>query len=79
MTRALLILLVLSGCKVVDELSGIDQCMRREIFQQCLKALPAGPQATKYNDWDEVVASCESAAYYQSKRKMSVIKEECRS
>jgi len=34
--------------------------------------------ATKYNDWDEVVDSCENAAYYQSKREREVVKPECR-
>lgn len=58
--------------------TGTDQCMRREIFLQCLQALPAGPQASKYNDWDEVVGACDSAAYYQSLRKLEVIKPECR-
>jgi len=51
--------------------------MRREIFQQCMKALPAGPSATKYNDWDEVVAQCDSVAHYQSLRRKSQIKPEC--
>lgn len=44
-----------------------DQTKRTTIFMDCLKALPAGPQSTKYNDWDEVVNACESAAYYQSR------------
>lgn len=57
--------------------TGPDQCMRRELFQQCMKALPAGPQSTKYNDWDEVVGKCESVAYYQSLKKKSQITAEC--
>lgn len=74
---------VLAGCANSDgtptiNTTGPDQCMRREIFQQCLKALPAGPQAAKYNDWDEVVGACESAAYYQSLRKQEAIKPNCR-
>jgi hypothetical protein len=55
-----------------------DQCLRREIFMQCLGTVPKGPDSTKYNDWDEVVSECENAAYYQSKRQRSRIKEECR-
>lgn len=43
-----------------------DQARRAELFQTCLKALPAGPISTQYNDWDEVVAQCSSSAYYQS-------------
>jgi hypothetical protein len=42
-----------------------------------MKALPAGPQATKYNDWDEVVGECESVAYYQSLKKKTQITAEC--
>lgn len=29
---------------------------------QCLNSVPAGPQATKYNDWAEVVEACQQAA-----------------
>lgn len=61
-----------------EDKSSNDQCLRAKLFEQCLKALPAGPQATKYNDWDEVVAKCEVAAYRHSFRKMKHIKEECR-
>ena len=71
---SLLTAVLAGGC---TETTGPDQCLRREIFQQCMKALPASPQATKYNDWDEVVAQCESVAYYQSRRKKTQITEEC--
>ena len=64
------------GCADPDQ-TRADQCMRREIFQQCMKALPAGPKATMYNDWDEVVGKCEDVAYYQSLRRKSQIKPEC--
>jgi len=67
----------LGGCNL-PEVTQADQCMRREIFMQCMAALPAGPKATMYNDWDEVVSQCESAAYYQSLRAKSQIKQECR-
>jgi len=60
------------------EKSSIDQCLRATLFQQCLKALPAGPLATKYNDWDEVVKECANVARFQSARKLKNIKEECR-
>ena len=43
-----------------------DTCTRNEIFQQCIKNLPNGPQITKYNDWDEVVSECNNSAYYIS-------------
>ena len=66
----------LGGCANEDPQKP-DQCMRREIFMQCMAALPAGPQATRYNDWDEVVGKCENAAYFQSLRRKSGIKPEC--
>jgi hypothetical protein len=43
-----------------------DQKVRREIFIECLRTVPNGPQATKYNDWSEVVSECGSQAYYIS-------------
>lgn len=65
---ALILALSVSACDAPDEPSyATNQQKRQELFQACLKALPAGPQTTHYNDWDEVVDSCESAAYYQSK------------
>lgn len=45
-----------------------DPVIRAERFDACMKALPAGPVSTHYNDWSEVVDSCESAANSQSKR-----------
>ena len=56
-----------------------DQCLRREIFQQCLATIPKGPERTVYNDWAEVVNECESAAAWQSKRPANQVKIECRS
>jgi hypothetical protein len=80
--KALLILLAitaLTGCEQVQEPRVMrDQCMRQQIFLQCMAALPAGPQTTMYNDWDEVVSECESAAAYQSLRPTQHIKPECR-
>lgn len=39
-----------------------DKVKEERIFFECMKALPAGPQSTKYNDWDEVVAECRNTA-----------------
>jgi hypothetical protein len=55
-----------------------DQCMRVQLFQQCMGALPAGPQSTHYNDWNEVVHECGQQAYYQSLRSPDNIAKECR-
>lgn len=40
----------------------IDQEVRRQVFMDCLDRAPAGPEQTKYNDWDEVVSECAFAA-----------------
>lgn len=45
----------------------VDQNKRAELFQQCMKALPAGPSSTRYNDWDEVVKACDNVALQQAK------------
>ena len=75
--RGIAISLLLAGCNQFTE-PTVDQCLRREIFTSCMASLPAGPAATKYNDWDEVVSSCENVAYYQALRKKELIKLECR-
>lgn len=56
----------------------VDQCLRSDLFKQCLSLLPAGPAATKYNDWDEVVSACGNQAYYQALRVQKFVKAECR-
>ena len=61
----------------VNEVIINDMCLQREIFNDCMKNLPAGPQATKYNDWDEVVKECRYTAYYLAKRRRAVVKPEC--
>lgn len=75
-------LLILTACNEIrtppGELSVYDQCLRSELFQQCLKALPAGPVATKYNDWNEVISECSLVAKKLSLRKTKNVKEECR-
>lgn len=73
----LIILILISAC-TDEQKSGPDQCLRAQLFKDCMGSLPAGPQETKYNDWAEVVAECESTAYYQSIRPFTAIKKECR-
>ena len=69
---------VLMGCQ--EPSKRPDQCMRQEIFKQCMASLPKGPQSLTAtgNDWDEVVNSCDSSAYRQSIRRAEAIKPECR-
>lgn len=77
--KKLLVVFILfcAGCSDVD-VTIRDQCMRRQIFKECLAALPVGPTTVVSNDWSEVVDSCESAAAYQSLRRTSQVKVECR-
>lgn len=63
----MLTLLLISGCKNQYPVVVTDQVMRRQIFKECMAALPAGPSSTKYNDWDEVVKSCDVVAAAQSR------------
>jgi hypothetical protein len=83
MKKLLLILsvLVLTACSeevpIMKNAHISDQCQRAVIFQQCMQVLPAGPLATKYNDWDEVVSECGRQAFYQSIRNRQYIKPEC--
>lgn len=73
--------LLLTACSdkvtVIKESQVPDQCLRRELFNECMKALPAGPVATHYNDWDDVVSECKAYAWGVSIRYESVIKKEC--
>lgn len=69
---------VLSACAPSVPTTQVDQCLRQELFEKCMKSLPAGPVSTQYNDWDEVVAECSSAAYLSAIRRTTSIKEECR-
>jgi hypothetical protein len=68
----------LGGCAPEDRKIIVDQCLRNEIFQQCMKILPRGPRTTGMsNDWDEVVKECGEQGFYQSKRKREFVKPEC--
>lgn len=78
---ALLAAIGVAGCEgkpSAYETRDPDQCLRAELFKQCLAAVPAGPQQTVTNDWSEVVDECQHASYYQSLRQISQIKPECR-
>lgn len=72
------IIAVSGGCTEAPKTQvKADQCLRVELFQQCMQAIPAGPKVTHENDWEEVIEACESAAYYQSLRTISSIVPEC--
>ena len=76
----ILLALLLTACnetKIIKENQVNDQCLRRELFNECMKSLPAGPVSTHYNDWDDVVSECKAYAWSVSMRYESVIKKEC--
>lgn len=52
---------VLAGCMPAEYGSTNDK-MRQELFFKCMEKLPAGPVATQYNDWAEVVEECGTQA-----------------
>ena len=55
----------LAGCEVAEY--GRDQELNRELFKECMQALPKGPNSTVYNDWAEVVDECKGYAYHGSR------------
>ena len=64
-TGALLLLvgsmgLLAAGCNAPQW--GPEKKLQQELFFKCMKHLPAGPSATKYNDWDDVVSECGTQA-----------------
>jgi hypothetical protein len=79
--KKLFILIVLSiflyPCEKALASRCIDQCLRSNLFEKCLKIIPQGPKTTKYNDWDEVVDSCSSQSYYSAIRECDFVKPEC--
>lgn len=76
--------LILSACDEPSKPANYqvhDQCLRAQIFKECLERLPKGPEsiAVTGNSWHKVVSECEDAASYQSLRMKSTVKPECSS
>lgn len=71
---ALLFITILSACAESDE-SVPDNCLRAEIFKQCMAAIPNNLHDANFS---LSINACDSAALYQSKRRTSLIKKECR-
>jgi len=67
MLTILVFMFIFLGCKTCWMES--NQMERQRLFKECMASLPLGPQTTHYNDWSEVVDSCEDVAYYQSQEK----------
>lgn len=55
--------LLLTACGETAPSFTVDQKLRRELFFQCLAAVPKGPERTgTSNDWDEVISECGNQA-----------------
>jgi ABC-type uncharacterized transport system auxiliary subunit len=67
---ALTLVALLCGC---DSRSETDQCLRADLFNQCVQALPR----TSGNTGD-AVRVCMVASDYQALRQIKFIKPECR-
>lgn len=62
-----------------DKVTEFDVCAFERTFDNCMKLLPAGPQSTHYNDWDEVVQECRFTAYRMAEyRPADLVPPECR-
>lgn len=65
-------LLALTGCGKPQSMVNpkpdmtAENAKRAAIYEQaylaCMASLPAGPEVTKYNDWDEVLDGCNRFA-----------------
>lgn len=78
---SIIMLLILTGCNITPEQKvtmDTDRCKHIELFQQCLKLTPKGPESTTFNSWDNVIEACDTAAYRQSFTLIENIKQECR-
>lgn len=85
----LVALLLLAGCdsnsmskmEIANKLNTNpirDVCLQKVYFDDCMKALPAGPTSTNYNDWSEVVSACTDSAKELAYRQSKDVKEECK-
>lgn len=77
MLVSLLVVVLLAGCSAGPNSQVVDQCIRQQLFQQCMSELPAGPVVTHYNDWDDVVNACNTTAYNMSLRLNSQVQPAC--
>lgn len=85
MYKILLLSFLLVGCMGEIENAEtsttpiVDACLQKVYFDDCMKALPAGPTSTKYNDWSEVIDECTDSAKSLSYRQTKNVKDECKS
>jgi hypothetical protein len=69
----------MTGCNPDDYAErGIDICVKREVFAECMASLPEGPERTHYNDWSEVVEVCDERSHRMALRLARDIPRGCR-
>jgi hypothetical protein len=66
----LILLVLLAGC----ETSAIDQCLRREIYKECMDTAPKDDK----EPWTTIMHRCSQLSEYQALRQIDQIKPECR-
>jgi hypothetical protein len=76
--RAVIVVSVALALSACEPNYADDKCLRQKLFAECMKMLPAGPTATHYNHWGEVVEACDVASRNQSWKMVENIKRECR-
>lgn len=60
----ILLMVFMTACRAFEVSEyKTDSVLERELFFECMRALPTGPKQTKYNDWDEVVIECRRTAH----------------
>jgi hypothetical protein len=64
-TILVFVIILLSGCVRYSKYI-VDRDEQKQNFLQCLAAIPKGPESTHYNDWDEVINSCNNIAESQA-------------
>ncbi len=64
--------------KLEHKLRDVDQCLRQQTFEACMKNIPKGPESPVTNDWDEVIYACAEIARRQSVRYATQVRDECR-
>lgn len=76
MKRASLACTLMLSLAACGEAPTYNQELRVQLFQDCLKAVPKGPEVSTFNDWNEVVQTCDNISYYQSFNNHSRPREE---
>ena len=56
----------LTGCDGGEPMTMRDQCLRQQIFLQCLVDRYPDRQPTVYTEWDEAINACNNVSNQRS-------------